>query len=145
MDTWTVVAIVCIIIGAGLLAMFFRIRHFYKVTIKSWNTTEGKMLHYEVVQEEEEDGWKLDMKYKYEVQGESYYGSRNTFNFVMYTLVNWDEVKSLYSTGDKITVFYNPASPHKAFLDGELSEDSYFLILFSFLLIMFGSCFFFLG
>ena len=145
MDNRIIAAIICIIIGAGLLVVFYRIKYFYKVTIKKWKTAEGKIIHYEAIQDSDGDDYKMEMKYKYEVDGEFYYSSRSTYIFVILMFVDSDKIKSLHTVGDKITVFYNPLNPHKAYLDGNFSEDNYFLVFFSLLLFMIGSFFLVLG
>lgn len=136
MDIYNLIASVLVIIGVGIIVKIFSILYFYKVTIKKWNKTEGKVLESEIIYfrsqtDADTEGWKHKVVYKYIVNHQEYIGNRISKN-IGYLSPSKELSSGIeFSKGQIIDVYYNPEIPEKAVLDNKFNYISLFYITLS--------------
>jgi len=82
-----------------------------------WPTVEGTVLYYGG---EDSEGY-VDVTFVYEVNGESYRSTQS-----------WHGEEHVYSTGDKVTVYYDQANPHIAVIEPGKSQGAFETLLLSY-------------
>lgn len=119
-----------LILIAGLFALTWGIRGLHAaVTSKDWPTTEGTVVRSELEKLRKKGGagsnqrknrfaFKPQVHYEFEVDGQSYSGSRLTFSD--YTTSNEDQMQAIiapYPVGTTVTVYYAPDKPSECTLE----------------------------
>ena len=87
-----------------------------------WPTVDGKLT---LVHQLGKTGMinNLDLRYDYIYKGEKYTGKDlNLFPNMFFGKVSIEEIKQKYHEGDTVTVYVNPAKPHKAILETDLQD-----------------------
>lgn len=83
------------------------------------------------------DRFETDIRYTYEVDGQTYRGSRVNFGERLGTWVEVAPVVERYSRGSEVDVYYQPGAPEEAVLETVMSVNV-FALLFSPFIVAFG-------
>ena len=126
-------AIIFAIGGIPCFISFFKILYFYKVTLKTWHTTNWVIVFNDIEYEDQilEGGWKNDIGYTYTV-GDTFIKCANFSRNIGFLHFSEKAViqNEKYPVGKAITIYYNPKNPYDSIIDIRFSLNNLIYILF---------------
>ncbi len=125
-----VVAIIAGGLGCVLLILSWQLKRKDSIT-SHWLPVQGVVLSSEVKEyrpvattNEDQTTFAPLVRYQYICNGHTYLGIRVTFNNIRYSKVKAEQVASQYSTGDTVTVYYDPLHSEESVLEKDISNYS---------------------
>jgi hypothetical protein len=118
---------IIVLISVTISAFYiFRIMFFYFVKIKTWKTTEGKILESDLIwfrskTDSDTEGWKENVRYKYSVESIDYENTCLTKNIRILSSSKKLSQRYFLKIGETISITYNPKNPKESILDNKFN------------------------
>ncbi|GEM_PF-3307678 len=122
---------------ATLASMVFSYACYKSMLVQTWPFVEGVVLSVEAKPSSSVDGkFKLNLKYQYTVDNQTYYGDRFA---VVGTSYNSSEIIKLinqYKEHPEIRIYYNVVDPSEAYVDTEFKIGMLFIVFVCYFLVL---------
>ncbi len=132
------------LIGVPSLLIFFFIRYYKSLKVKTWDTTEGEIISINVINERygseyEDSGFTKKIIYQYYINEKRYESDQlNKGGQTHYPFYHYAAKSNLeYRIGMKVKVFYNPENLSDSVLDNTVPLDIFLFFVVVIVILVF--------